>query len=86
MANKDDEQHEQPQHKQYLSSSEMDNQHKSQKNFQTIFIHPTTHYIAEIYDKHGRLLQNLTLNPPMPFSNISTLSNYDISLKNCPNG
>ncbi|XP_075678112.1 uncharacterized protein LOC113797669 isoform X2 [Dermatophagoides pteronyssinus] len=68
---------EQPQHKHYLSSSSTEMNQKQQKNnnFQTIFIHPTTHYIAEIYDKHGHLLQNLTLNPPVPFSNISTLIN-----------
>ncbi|KAH7638534.1 hemicentin-2-like isoform x1 [Dermatophagoides farinae] len=87
--NDDDDDEQQPKHKQYLSSSEMtiDNQYNHQqqqqqqqqqqsaKIGQTIFVHPTTHYIAEIYDKHGQLLQNLTLNPPMPFSNISTLIN-----------
>lgn len=33
---------------------------------QTIFVHPTTFYVAEVYDKSGTLVQNLTLSPPMP--------------------
>ncbi|KAH9404633.1 hypothetical protein TYRP_000459, partial [Tyrophagus putrescentiae] len=33
---------------------------------QTIFVHPITFYVAEVYDKSGSLVQNLTLSPPMP--------------------
>lgn len=75
---------------QYQSSAEMqtniDNNNdnemhqrasRKQKIVQTIFVHPTTYYIAEVYDKHGHLLKNITLNPPMPFSNIS---NIDLSI------
>lgn len=35
---------------------------------QTIFVFPVTVYIAEVYDKHGHLFRNISLNPPLPFS------------------
>ncbi|KAF7495666.1 Nephrin [Sarcoptes scabiei] len=39
---------------------------------ETIFVYPPTYYIAEVYDKNGYLLQNLTFNSSMLLNNATT--------------
>ena len=51
----------------YINNDVHSNQaNKASLLAQTIFVHPTTFYVAEVYDKSGNLVQNVTLSPQMP--------------------
>ena len=58
-----------------VNESEQSNRANMANLAQTFFVYPSTHYVAEVYDKHGRLVKNISLNQSLPFlTQTSTLA------------